>query len=122
MKTKRPLLTLKMNVEDFLNYYWLKEELRIFCRKNKLPTSGSKEQLQKQIAHFLKTGKILASEVVTKKSIIKDSDGNITLQTLVKNFRNDSKTRIFFIQQIGKNFHFNEYLREFAKKKFRKKF
>jgi len=116
MKSKRPLLTLKINVEDFLNYYWLKEELRIFCIKNKLPTSGSKEQLQKQIEYFLRTGKKLAKKDIIQKSKIKDSDNDITLKTLVKNFSNDTKTRIFFMQQVGKNFRFNEYLREFAKR------
>lgn len=116
MISKRPLLTTKITMEDFLNYYWLKEELRAFCTKYKLPTSGSKEELQKQIEHFLKTGTKLPKKISTQKSKVKDSDNNITLKTLVKNFRNDAKTRKFFAQQIGKNFHFNEYLREFAKK------
>ncbi len=35
----RPELTRITNADDFLNYYWLKEELVQFCRENELPVS-----------------------------------------------------------------------------------
>ncbi|HRX17090.1 MAG TPA: SAP domain-containing protein, partial [Spirochaetota bacterium] len=54
----RPELNLKINPQEFLNYYWLKEELSVFCKQNNLPGSGSKDELTNRIYLFLKTGKI----------------------------------------------------------------
>ena len=35
----RPELTIKLKRKEFLEYYYLKEELVCFCRENGLPTS-----------------------------------------------------------------------------------
>ncbi|WP_413774834.1 SAP domain-containing protein [Cytobacillus firmus] len=29
-------------LQDFLSYYWLKEELQVFCRENGMSAAGSK--------------------------------------------------------------------------------
>jgi hypothetical protein len=38
----RPSLTKEISIDDFTGYYWLKEELADFCRKNGIAASGSK--------------------------------------------------------------------------------
>ena len=58
----RPELNEKINPEVFIKYYWLKEELYIFCRNNNIPRNGSKKDLTGRIFHYLKTGKIVKSE------------------------------------------------------------
>ena len=42
---------------DQVYYYWLKAELSVFCRDNKISPSGSKKDLQERIEYYLKTGK-----------------------------------------------------------------
>lgn len=54
---ERPDLDRQMDSKRFLNYYYLKEELVEFCRKNGLPVSGAKTEITKRIAYFLDTGK-----------------------------------------------------------------
>ena len=39
---ERPELKIGLKGETFRNFYYLKEELVDFCRKNNLPTSGGK--------------------------------------------------------------------------------
>ena len=54
---KRPNLDKNLDVKTFKEYYYLKEELIDFCRKNDLQTTGSKTELTERIAIFLDTGK-----------------------------------------------------------------
>lgn len=56
--SERPALTLRLKKRDFLEYYYLKEELVRFCRENGLPASGDKKELTERIAHYLDTGKV----------------------------------------------------------------
>jgi hypothetical protein len=54
----RPELENNMDVELFLNFYYLKKELIDFCRDNGLPIQGGKIELTERIANYLRTGKI----------------------------------------------------------------
>ena len=112
----RPTLNLGVAAENFIEFYWLKKELIAFCRKQKLWMSGSKSELTERIYYFLKTGK---EEIYVKKcpSHVSDSFYTLTLNTPVVNYKNDRKTSEFFKIHIGKNFHFNDYLRKFKKEK-----
>lgn len=49
----RPVLSGEMSVEEFRNYYFLKEELVRFCREKGLSTGGSKAELTERVARFL---------------------------------------------------------------------
>ncbi|MDR2966812.1 MAG: SAP domain-containing protein [Methanobacteriaceae archaeon] len=53
----RPKLNKNIPVKKFREYYYLKEELVNFCRKEGLKTSGKKEELTEQINYYLTTGK-----------------------------------------------------------------
>ncbi|MDO4371697.1 MAG: SAP domain-containing protein, partial [Clostridia bacterium] len=53
----RPELNDKPDADTFRSYYYLKQELIDFCRKNALPVSGGKQELTDRIACFLETGK-----------------------------------------------------------------
>ena len=43
----RPELSIKLKSNEFLEYYYLKEELVSFCRENRLPASGGKAELHR---------------------------------------------------------------------------
>ncbi len=57
--SKRPDLTKGLYSTTFRSFYYMKEELTVFCRNNDLPTAGSKTELTERIAYFLDTRKIL---------------------------------------------------------------
>ena len=63
MKSKntstRPQLTKDLKSEEFKEYYFLKEELKEFCRNEGLKVSGSKNQLEMRNIYYLDTGKSL---------------------------------------------------------------
>lgn len=112
--TKKPELTDSLDPELFKDYYWNKKELVSFCSNNGLSTYGGKIDLINRIEHFLRTGQ--ATSFAKIRRIGKwDSDTIITKETPVINYKNDSKTRKFFKEALGSHFHFNEYLRKFAK-------
>ena len=110
----RPLLQRDISVEDFINYYWLKDELQHFCRAYGLSASGSKVDLTNRIQHFLQTGEIVKPE---RKSRIRPSlsEQNLTLQTIItENHRCSQNVRHFFKQHIPK-FHFSTYIQNYFK-------
>lgn len=54
----RPQLTKDITIQDFKNFYWLKEELQLFCREHGISASGSKIEIAERIEVFLLTGEM----------------------------------------------------------------
>lgn len=102
---ERPDLDKNLDSKTFRDFYYLKEELVDFCRKNGLPTSGGKLEITERIAHFLNTGDILPISRV-KRETTKTS-------TIEKNAKIESdficseRHRAFFKENIGSSFSFN---------------
>ncbi len=111
----RPELTRYLNVNDFRDFYWLKQELQTFCRKNEISTSGSKAEITDRIAVFLETGKI-------QKPIRKRSSSSrevkleeLSLDTIItENHRCSQVVRAFFTS-VNPNFHFSTYIQDYFK-------
>ncbi len=79
-------LTNNLTSEEFKQYYFLKEELKDFCRSEGLKVSGSKQELENRIIHYLSTGEKLNEPVVRKKS--NTSSSEFTLDSrLGENFK-----------------------------------
>ncbi len=112
----RPNLTKEINVEEFQNYYWLKEELQAFCREEEMSAMGSKIELAERITHFLHTGeklKPLRKKQTTRKKAL--SNEPLTLETVItENHRCSQHVRAFFTSIIPK-FHFSTYIQQFFK-------
>ena len=110
----RPNLTTDMSIQSFKDFYWLKEELQIFCRGNGISASGSKIEISNRIETFLRTGEI--------KKTIRKAKGNraalqieLSLDTVIsENHRCSQQVRAFFKTVIS-DFHFeyNQYIRDF---------
>lgn len=110
----KPLLRKGLSSDVFKAYYWEKKELVNFCVQHKLPSLGGKLELTARIEYYLETGKIV--KVINKKRKYKfDSQVVIISSRKVVNFKCDAKTREFFVREIGRNFRFNDYLRQFSK-------
>ena len=109
----RPKLDVTLDGNTFRNYYYLKEELVDFCRKNGLPTSGGKEEIIERIACFLDTGKVLKPASRARKAV---DVGEISEDTIIESgFVCSEKHRAFFKEKIGKSFSFNVLFQRWLK-------
>ena len=108
---KRPLLDASISLEDFRSFYWLKEELLVFCRQEGLKKTGSKIELAQQIEHYLMTGekpKPTKRPLKKKKSTFDWNTEVLSLTTLITdNYKNTEHVRQFFQAEIGTTFKFN---------------
>lgn len=109
----RPELNKMIKVKDFKDFYWLKEELVIFCRKNNIPSSGSKKDLSSRIQYFLETGNIKKeNKNKTAKPIIEFLTVNTKIE---KNIVCSQVHRKFFKENIGNSFSFNVIFQNWLK-------
>jgi len=108
---KRPKLDKDITPRDFLDFYWLKEELIQFCRDVDMKKSGGKIEIANRVAHFLKTGqKDLPGDkkTISPKSKFDWHSETLTLETkITDNYKNTANVRRFFLKEIGKHFKFN---------------
>ncbi len=110
---ERPNLDKNIDSKTFKEYYYLKEELIDFCRKNNLQTTGGKIELTERIAHFLETGEKIYKSHIPKRNVNYNA---ITLDTIIEeNFVCSEKHRAFYKEQIGNNFSFNVTFQKWLK-------
>lgn len=111
--TKRPVPESGLDSETFRAFYYLKEELVDFCRRNGLPASGGKIELTDRIAYFLDTGEAPPSSTAKKKAaVIHD----IHVDTkIASDFVCSEKHRAFFKEQIGSSFSFHVAFQKWLK-------
>lgn len=111
--SERPILDKELDGKTFLSYYYLKEELVDFCRKNGLPTSGGKLEITNRIAGYLDTGEIMHSKSSAKTKV---EIGEITEDMLIEpNVVCSEQHRAFFKMKIGKSFSFHVAFQKWLK-------
>ena len=109
----RPELSIELKSKEFLEYYYLKEELVRFCRENGLPASGGKRELTERIAIFLDTGKIRKTGTATTR---KQNITEITKDSIIESgFVCSELHRAFFKKEIGGSFSFNVAFQKWLK-------
>ena len=109
-----PELTRNLSPEEFKEYYFLKEELKDFCRAEGLKVSGSKEDLENRIVYYLETGEKLTETAVKQYS--GETLTDITLDSkLGENFKCSEDKRAFFEKEIGKGFKFKVNFQKWLK-------
>ena len=110
----KPVLERNMDSCIFRSYYYLKEELAAFCRKEGLQTTGSKTELTERIATYLETGK--KTRISYKSHKQPSPIIHITKETEIeRDFVCSEKHRSFFKQIIGKSFSFNVAFQKWLK-------
>lgn len=116
---ERPVLDKNLDSKIFRDFYYLKEELVDFCRKNGLPVSGGKIEITDRIAHFLNTGEVLAALPTRKKSALGKAavvSPEICEDTkIAPNFVCSEQHRAFFKEHIGNSFSFNVAFQKWLK-------
>ena len=110
----RPLLTKDLNPEEFNDYYFLKEELKDFCRCEGLKVSGSKGELEKRIVYYLSTGEELKESNINHPSTQISSEISLDSR-LGENFKCSEDKRMFFENEIGRTFRFKVKFQKWLK-------
>lgn len=109
----RPELNNQLDSKTFRKYYYLKEELIDFCRKNNLQTTGGKIELTDRISRFLDTGERIFKVYDSRRTKIIDE---ITLESIIEdNIVCSEKHRAFYKKEIGKSFSFNVLFQKWLK-------
>jgi len=105
----RPKLDKNITLEDFKNYYWLKEELVNFCRELGINKTGGKLDIVYRIEKYLVTGETITMPEKKKTNSKFDwNTANLDLNTLITdNFKCTENVRNFFKKAIGDYFKFN---------------
>jgi hypothetical protein len=109
----RPELNRQISPQDFLSFYWLKEELIIFLHAQGFSTSDSKQELTSRISRFLETGRV---ENNVQKKLAKKAEMPMTLtcQSVIgPGWRCSQELRAFLEREIGPHFHFDGVMRDF---------
>ena len=111
MSHARPLLNTKLSEEEFLRWYWLKDELIDFCRLSKLQTAGQKPVLTERIAAFLGSREIPHHSPTIRNGVM---PREFSLNTTISfGWRCSPALGAFFKQQCGPGFRFNAAMRNF---------
>lgn len=111
----RPNLIKEISVEDFKDYYWLKEELQKFCRENSISASGSKIEISDRIELYLGTGEVKrpARKLSASKKMVARNE--LSLDTIIpEGHRCSQDVRAFFTSVIPK-FYFSTYIQNYFK-------
>ena len=114
MKT-RPELSRDLDSGTFREYYYLKEELVAFCRENRLPVTGGKQDLTERIARFLDTGeaeKAPAGKPGRKRRPVSAVTGDSVIED---GFVCTEAHRAFFRKEIGPSFSFSVQFQQWLK-------
>ena len=109
-----PELIRELEPEEFGQYYFLKEELKDFCRSEGLKVSGSKQDLENRIIHYLSTGEELKETISKQKPNSSSSEINLDSK-LGENFKCSEDKREFFEKHIGKGFRFKVRFQKWLK-------
>ncbi len=64
----RPELDKYISLQDFKDFYWLKEELVTFGKTIGIDTSGGKIDITERIAEYIKTGFVIKKTNSRKQS------------------------------------------------------
>ena len=113
----RPKLDRNIRIEDFKDFYWLKEELVAFCREIGINSSGGKIEIANRIAEYLKTGKIERKNTNKSgkiKKCIQKTPRNIN-DVIPDNYTSSQLFREYFELIIGQHFHFTAYMAKYIK-------
>ena len=109
----RPELNNQLDSKTFREYYYLKEELIDYCKKNDLQTTSCKIELTDRISKFLDTGERIFKVYDSRRTKIIDE---ITLESIIEdNFVCSEKHRAFYKKEIGKSFSFNVLFQKWLK-------
>lgn len=96
----KPNLNKELSSEEFKEYYYIKEELVDFCRKEGLNTNGKKLDLENRIFKYLDTMNTNNTKPNRESSVL----SNVSIDSNYReNLKEPSEVRRFFTNKLGSN-------------------
>lgn len=109
----RPALSRDLSAEEFVRWYWLKDELAAFARTLGIRATGGKGLLGDRIVAEL-AGHAFVEPAAATVSRTKQLSGELTGATLIPAGQRSSQTvRAWMTEQVGPAFHFDAEMRGF---------
>lgn len=109
----RPALSRDLSAEEFVRWYWLKDELAAFARTLGIRATGAKELLADRIAAEL-AGRAFVEPAAATVARSTQLSGELTGATLIPAGQRSSQTvRAWMTAQVGPAFHFDAEMRGF---------
>lgn len=101
---KKQSLARSMTEKQFDNGYWYTAELKAFAKTIDIPSASRlrKDQLEKAIKAFLRTGVIQAQSHAPAKSGIKDVERGLRPDLAIVNYTSNKVTKAFIVEQARK--------------------
>jgi hypothetical protein len=115
---KRPAMGSIKSSREFSQWYWLKEELVAYCRKNRLQVGGDKATLTRRIKRFINNGERTEEKKSSSKkasSFDWHSDPLTARTKITDSYKNTQNVRRFMKSQVGDSFHFSIPLMQWVK-------
>lgn len=101
----RPLIDQIKNGDELKSWYWLKEELIVFCKQLGISSRGSKFEIQERLAIFIDTGEIERSVTKTHISKFNWSKEKLNEETVITdNVSFGPNFRGFMKEKLGSKF------------------
>lgn len=111
--SERPALTSDLTGQEFLRWYWLKDELLTFARTLGIRTTGKKDLLTQRITAHLDGRTFTEPSGITKQNT-RQLSGTLTHATVIPVGQRCSQVlRTWFTAELGKSFHFDAEMRDF---------
>lgn len=108
MEHLRPKLSEIQTSEEFQKWYWLKEELVVFCKLANISYAGSKFEIIARIAGVFEVGVNTAKKTNKVTSKFDWHRADLTLETIITDsYKNSRNVRRFFKKHCSQKFHFN---------------
>ena len=102
---KKPKLSKSMTEAQFDNGYWYAVEIKAFADEIGIPLASRlrKDELEKLIKHFLRTGEVRRpSRKTLTKSRVRDIEKGLNLKLLVVSYTSNKETKDFIVREALK--------------------
>jgi Domain of unknown function (DUF6434)/SAP domain-containing new25 len=105
---KRPSISTITTGKELKRWYWLKEELVVYCKKISINYSGGKFEILDRLSSTLDDKPLLAKKSKRPTSLFDWSKEQLSLKSrITDSYRNGPNVRKFFIEHCGAKFHFS---------------
>jgi len=96
-------LSKTMSVAQFENGYWYATDLKAFALSLGIAVGAlRKDEIEKLIIQFLKTGKVAVAKRKTVKTGVKDIDKGLSLKLPIVNYTSNAETKSFLMREALK--------------------
>src|SRR5436190_818095 len=90
-----------MTLREFENGYWYLDQLKDFAERIAIPTAKKlrKDEIEKAIVAFLRTGKALPTKRSLRRTGMKDVERGLNLKLRIEHYTSNRETKDFIVEQ-----------------------